>query len=86
MRRVQWFANAKNERSIRVAKRMGFAFEGILRWHRVLPQHKEDIGVRVERDGKLELPARHSALLAIGWDQWENELRAQVQKEMDRIV
>ena len=88
MRRVQWFANAKNERSIRLAKRMGFAFEGILRWDRVLQQHKGegDIGVVVERDGQLELPGRHSALLSIGWDQWENELRAQVQKEMDRRV
>lgn len=86
MRRVQWFANAKNERSIRVAKRMGFTFEGILRWDRILPQHKGDIGIAVERDGQLEPPGRHSALLAIGWDQWENELRAQVQKEMDRRV
>ena len=84
MRRVQWFANAKNERSIRLAKRMGLSFEGILRWDRILPQHKGDIGVEVERDGKLEAPARHSALLAMGWDQWENELKAQVQKEMDR--
>lgn len=86
LRRVQWFANAKNERSIRIAKRMGFALEGILRWDRILPQHKGDIGVVVERDGKLEPPGRHSALLAMGWDQWENELRAQVQKEMDRRV
>ncbi len=81
---MQWFANAKNEPSIRVAKRMSFSFEGILRWDRTLPQHKGDIGVEVERDGKLEPPGRHSALLAIGWDEWENELKAQVQKEMDR--
>jgi RimJ/RimL family protein N-acetyltransferase len=84
LRRVQWFANVKNESSIRVAKRLGFAFEGSHRWHMVLPPHKEDVGIMVERDGKPEAPGRHSAQLAIGWDQWEDGLRAQVQNEMDR--
>ena len=86
LRRVQYFANVQNERSIRVAERMGFTFEGTLRWHRVLPQHKEDSGVAVERDGKVEAPGRHSALLAMGWDEWENGLGAHVQKEMDRTT
>jgi RimJ/RimL family protein N-acetyltransferase len=38
LRRVQWFADARNAPSIAAAMRLGFKMEGMLRWERVLPE------------------------------------------------
>lgn len=80
IRRMQWFANAANERSQAAAKRLGFRFEGILRWHRVLPHtkpgpswHGDDLGV-----------ARHSALLSLCCDDWEEGAAERLRALMER--
>lgn len=79
LRRVQWFANASNERSVNAAKRLGFHMEGILRWHRIMPKGKagDDSG-----DGKG--PGRHSALLSFCWDDWQGGGKEKVKALMDR--
>ncbi|ODA76452.1 hypothetical protein RJ55_07721 [Drechmeria coniospora] len=40
--RVEWKANALNERSLRAAKRLGFAFEGVFRKHMVVKGRERD--------------------------------------------
>ncbi|KAH6903827.1 acyl-CoA N-acyltransferase [Coprinopsis sp. MPI-PUGE-AT-0042] len=41
LRRVVWKANARNIPSVKLAQRMGFQLEGVLRWDRALPPGKE---------------------------------------------
>ncbi|ETN42678.1 uncharacterized protein HMPREF1541_01835 [Cyphellophora europaea CBS 101466] len=89
IRRMQWFANAANERSQLAAKRLGFRLEGILRWHRVLPGHKEgvaggekDVDGNGPGDGRGS--ARHSALLSLCWDDWREGGRERVAELMAR--
>ncbi|EJD41199.1 acyl-CoA N-acyltransferase [Auricularia subglabra TFB-10046 SS5] len=67
LRRVQWQAHADNKPSINAAKRLGFKLEGIIRWQRILPEDRE--GHMRPGDSR---PGRHSALLAICWDDWES--------------
>lgn len=97
-RRVQWQANTLNTASIRAAERMGFVREGTLRWDRVLPPGKlgvNDPGAQAlalvsaavgngngNGDGK---PGRHTAILAVCWDEWE-ERRGVVRERMRRRV
>jgi RimJ/RimL family protein N-acetyltransferase len=95
LRRVMWQANAKNTPSRRVATRMGFTLEGILRWHRVFPpnrasQAEPGIGVPTAalaaRNGTKpedEAPGRHTAIFSIVWDEWE-EKRQVVVTQMGR--
>jgi len=80
MRRVQWQAHSENLPSINAAKRLGFTLEGINRWQRVLPVGREGL----TRPGE-ENPGRHSAMLAICWDDWEKEgYQEGLQAMMDR--
>ncbi|KAH6903826.1 acyl-CoA N-acyltransferase [Coprinopsis sp. MPI-PUGE-AT-0042] len=41
LRRVVWKANARNIPSVKIAQRLGFQLEGVLRWDRALPPGKE---------------------------------------------
>ena len=77
-------ANARNERSVNAAKRLGFQLEGILRWHRVLPEGKEgDVAaVGEQADGKG--PGRDTAMLAICWDDWGGVVREKIQNLVRR--
>lgn len=80
LRRVQWQANSKNQASIRAAQRLGFTLEGIMRWQRVCTENKkcisEENGERTEGlpredvEGRKLGPGRHSAMLALCWDDW----------------
>ncbi|KAI0073991.1 acyl-CoA N-acyltransferase [Panus rudis PR-1116 ss-1] len=88
LRRVQWHCHSKNEGSKRLAQRMGFALEGVMRWHWVLPE-------TLAKDGKTNLregdpypnkPGRDTTVLAICWDDWENGMREKVQEQIDRRV
>jgi RimJ/RimL family protein N-acetyltransferase len=76
LRRVQWQTHADNHASRKTALRMGFEFEGILRWQRVSAR---GIALSVEalekRNGtKGELPGRHTAIFSIVWDEWDDKL------------
>jgi len=73
LRRVQWFAHAENEASRRTALRMGFREEGTLRWERVIAPGKVGNGIPV-RDGDPlggARPSRHSVVLSLCVDDWE---------------
>ncbi|CAE6533407.1 unnamed protein product [Rhizoctonia solani] len=83
LRRVQWQAHAGNAASIRAAQRMGMKMEGILRWERAIPIDKDN-GIKPRDDDVLKLAGRHSAVLAICWDDWEDEGREHVHKLMAR--
>ncbi|KAF8123621.1 hypothetical protein EV363DRAFT_1300361 [Boletus edulis] len=87
LRRVQWQTSEKNEVSIRVAERMGLKREGILRWDRVYMdgQGKAGTGEDIrEGDPMPGTSCRHTVMLAICWDDWENGGREQVARLMDR--
>ena len=74
LRRVQWFAHAENEASRRTALRMGFREEGTLRWERVIAPGKVGNGIPV-RDGDPlggASPSRHSVVLSLCVDDWED--------------
>lgn len=74
LRRVQWFAHAENEASRRTALRMGFREEGTLRWERVIAAGKVGNGIPV-RDGDPlggARPSRHSVVLSLCVDDWED--------------
>jgi RimJ/RimL family protein N-acetyltransferase len=85
LRRVQWQANHRNEPSLQTAVKMGFKMEGIIRWQRVLPASKKDVGEPVNRNGKEEA-GRHSAMLGMYWDDWESGLKDTVATRMARIA
>ncbi|BGP21873.1 GNAT family acetyltransferase [Rhodotorula toruloides] len=77
LRRVQWFADARNGPSISAAQRLGFKLETtIMRWDRVLPPFKDGEAIpdcvkgawRAEEEKRGG--GRHSAVLGLGWDDW----------------
>lgn len=79
LRRVQWQANASNVASVNAAKRLGFQWEGLIRWQQVLPMGKtgseggglEREGLpRVGWDGREWGPGRHTAMLSLCWEDW----------------
>ncbi|KAL4066620.1 acyl-CoA N-acyltransferase [Scleroderma citrinum] len=87
LRRVQWQTNELNTQSIRTAERMGFKFEGILRWDRVLPSGKGKLGNGVQLradDPKPGMVGRHTVILSICWDDWENGGREEALRIMAR--
>lgn len=74
LRRVVWQANFLNKGSTRLASRMHFQFEGILRWDRVLPIGKDEASNgKPTRDGDLrpENVGRDTAIYSLCWDDWE---------------
>ncbi|KAI3614042.1 hypothetical protein WG66_010861 [Moniliophthora roreri] len=89
LRRVQWMANALNAPSVGLAQKMGFAKEGILRWHRVLPPSKSvghNGGGHRKGDPREGCGARDTAVLASYWDTWESGQREKVDEIMKRRV
>ena len=71
---------------MRVARRMGFKREGLLRWDRFPGDqgkvgNSEDIREGDPRPGTL---GRHTLVFAICWDDWENGEREQVAQLKDR--
>jgi len=82
-RRVQWCAHPHNRPSIGLARKMGFKEEGLLRFTWVLPDIEaiKRVGFKVKRKDseEEERPARHTAYLAICWDDWEEGVRERVQ-------
>ncbi|KAL0579244.1 hypothetical protein V5O48_002748 [Marasmius crinis-equi] len=88
-RRLEWRANANNSASVRLAQKMGFVLEGVMKWHRVIPQAKAigHNGSTIRKgDPRADCFARDSAVLAIYWDMWENGGREQVDQRMARTA
>ncbi|KAL0579245.1 hypothetical protein V5O48_002749 [Marasmius crinis-equi] len=88
-RRLEWRANANNSASVRLAQKMGFVLEGVMKWHRAIPQAKAigHNGSTIRKgDPRAEHLARDSAILAIYWDIWENGGREQVDQRMARTA
>lgn len=89
MRRVQYQCNVSNAASMRVAERMGFKKEGVLRWDRVFwdgeKNLKEGNGRPPPkgREGQKDL-GRDTAIFACCWDDWEEGLRDLVRANVDR--
>ncbi|KAK7047317.1 hypothetical protein VNI00_006548 [Paramarasmius palmivorus] len=89
LRRLQWHANVVNEGSVKLAEKMGFVKEGVMRWHRVLERGKgKEVGSNGRKvrkgDPREEWEGRDSVLLAVCWDEWEDGGREKVDKIMDR--
>ncbi|KAF9481451.1 acyl-CoA N-acyltransferase [Pholiota conissans] len=88
LRKVVWQANALNKPSVRLAERMGFRLEGILKWDRVLPQGKDNAGnggALREGDPMHGCVGRDTALLSLCWDEWEEGARERVDEIMRRV-
>ncbi|KAK4544000.1 hypothetical protein LTR36_004774 [Oleoguttula mirabilis] len=86
LRRVEWQTHTENAASRRTALRMGFEFEGIARWQRVVLPGKVGLPVDAlqERNGtKEEGRGRSSAIFSIVWDEWD-EKRPSVVAQMER--
>ncbi len=79
LRRVQYQTDANNDRSIALARKFGFQQEGILRWHRVMPGEKSGLSPR-EGDGKPGTKGRHTAILAVCWDDWEQGVKEKISR------
>jgi RimJ/RimL family protein N-acetyltransferase len=76
LRRVEWQTHADNAASRRAALRIGFEFEGIVRWQRVFPRCEVALPVEAleKRNGtKGELPGRHTTVFSIVWDEWDDK-------------
>ena len=86
LRRVQWHCHFNNAGSKRLAERMGFATEGLLRWHWVLPEALAKDGLVGVRKGDPAggKPGRHTWSLSVCWDDWEGGVREKVQAQIDR--
>lgn len=89
LRRLQWQANERNGASVRVAEKMGFRREGVVRWDRVVGEHverggdSEGVGAR-KGEPRAELGGRHSVMLGICWDDWEGGGRERAEEVMRR--
>lgn len=82
--RVDWRAGTTNEASSRLAERMGFQRNGIIRWHMRFVQGK----LKGKMGNGRDLPAgsdpadvwRDTVMFSISWDDWEGEVRDEVLK------
>jgi RimJ/RimL family protein N-acetyltransferase len=88
LRRVQWTASSMNAASIRVAERLGFQREGLLRWHYVfrngLQTGKIGNGRALPQGSPENDLGRDTVVLSLCWDDWQNGAKDVVQKAMDR--
>ncbi|KAF9227159.1 acyl-CoA N-acyltransferase [Gyrodon lividus] len=88
-RKVKWAASPLNLPSHNLAKRMGFQFEGVIRWKYVLPKvegyHKLGKDARVG-DGGNGLLGRDSSEWALCWDEWEGGGRELVERAFARVA
>jgi RimJ/RimL family protein N-acetyltransferase len=86
LRRCQWQTHARNQPSRRLAERMGFTFEGVLRFQRAIPPRKKGNGFDVsslpEATGSKLGQARDTAIYAHYCDEWA-EKRMDVLRAME---
>ncbi|GAA5915334.1 GNAT family N-acetyltransferase [Sporobolomyces salmoneus] len=95
LRRVQWFANALNVPSINAALRMGFTKESdCMRWERITKPSKEGLPLpdflesdpERKEEEKRRGGGRHSAVLGLDWEAWEEGGREKVKGLLEREV
>jgi len=84
LRRVAWLANADNQASVNAAERLGFRKEGVLRWHRALPEGKVVGHPAPGKGPKPRHGSRDSVVLSVCCDDWEDGVKERIQKIMDR--
>ncbi|THH00572.1 hypothetical protein EW026_g1992 [Hermanssonia centrifuga] len=85
LRRVQWCAHDKNLASARLAERMGFKREGIIRWRWVLPEVLARDGMKPSENDKYPTRyGRNTLCLSVCWDDWESGVREVVEKNINR--
>ena len=86
LRRVEWQADAQNAASIKASLRMGFQHEGVKRWHRIVPASngKPNTAERLPREGDPRRGdfGRHTVVLGLCWDDWEDGTREKVRELM----
>ncbi|KAH7922034.1 hypothetical protein BV22DRAFT_1037935 [Leucogyrophana mollusca] len=89
MRRVVWTTGPTNASSNGLAIRMGFKYEGLIRWactiHQVEGYPKEGGKPPREGDPMPGLPGRDSNLYAQCWDDWEGGGRELVEHAFARV-
>lgn len=80
LRRVRWQAHPRNEPSLRLARRMGFKDDGLMRWWFVVPE-VEELAREAEKVRRLseEGYGRDSVSLAVCWDDWDNGVGAEIE-------
>ncbi|KAF9241846.1 acyl-CoA N-acyltransferase [Melanogaster broomeanus] len=87
-RKVKWTAFPLNLPSNKLAQRMGFKFEGLIRWTCVIPRvegyQKDGKEVRAGDAGD-GLLGRDSNVLAVCWDDWEEGGRELVEQAFARV-
>lgn len=87
LRRVQWCAHTKNLPSARLAERMGFKREAWIRWPIVLPKELTRDGEKPHEDDKWpERFGRHTLMLSVCWDDWQDGVKDIAQIQVDRKV
>ncbi|KAH9047286.1 acyl-CoA N-acyltransferase [Lactarius hengduanensis] len=84
LRRVQWVAHTFNQPSYNAAVRMGFRYEGTLRWHWILLEGQEGNGSSPREGDPSKNPARNNNFLSFCADDWENGGREHVGRVINR--
>jgi RimJ/RimL family protein N-acetyltransferase len=89
LRRAAWKAHWQNAPSIAAAKRLGFQLEGTIRWERSCTTGKPALNVssgrgEVEWEGVVGCVARHTVLLGLCWDDWEQGGEDHIMELMSR--
>lgn len=75
LRRIAWQTHVDNKASRKLAERLGFELEGIARWHHVVRGDGASVSALglEQRNGRTELPGRHTAMYALCWDEWDEK-------------
>ena len=88
LRRVQWETNIHNAVSRRVAEKMGFVKESIMRWRHVLSPAKAIIATNRQEirkgDPREGCAGRDTVMFALCWDDWESGGREHADAVMQR--
>ena len=87
IRRLVWQCSAANGPSQTTAKRMGFQYEGTLRWHWKWPAHKVigSNGKSLRKGDPLpESLGRDTVILSITFEEWESGTKEMVEEKVAR--
>ncbi|KAK0648104.1 acyl-CoA N-acyltransferase [Cercophora newfieldiana] len=88
MRRVQWLTSTENGASLKLAKRLGFQEEGVMRWHMVFRGGKEKgkvgNGRGMPKGGEEGDLGRDTIVLSVCWEDWEGGTDENVDAVMKR--